>query len=172
MSSAFARIYPSVRRAAAFLGSRTPSSRSSTLNMLCNHGGIQDYRGIIKCTSRTFNDVCGETCPRPGALAIYLQARTPAASSPKEHLPPPHKNSICLPSQRCGSKDVKGWPERDGGQPSGQLVGRFMAGKEGAKGGFNEEVFWWDASLEGVCRTHRYLAMILDRQSQSLPREA
>ena len=112
---------------------------SSTLNTLRNHGGNnQDYYGIIKCTSRTFNDVCGETCLRPGMLAIYLRARTPAASSPKKHLPPPHKNSICLPSHRCGSKDVKGWSERDGGRPSGQLVGRFKAGKEGAEGGFSE----------------------------------
>ena len=179
MSSAFARIYPSVRRAAAFLGSRTPSSRSSTLNMLCNHGGNQDYCGIIWCTPRAFNGVCGETSPGPGTLAVYLQAKTPAASSPKKHLPPPNKNSVCLSSQRCGSADVKGWPERDGERPTGQSgevhpqgVGRLRLGRRGAREGFNEKVFWWDASLEGGCRTHRYLAMILDRQSQSLPREA
>ena len=111
--------------------------------MLRNNGGIYgDCHGIIKCASRAFNDVCGETCQWPRTLA-YLRAITPAASSPKNRQPPSHKSSVCLPSHRRGSTDVKGWLEREGerriGQsgevhPLAQGVGRFKAGKEGARG--------------------------------------
>ena len=114
--------------------------------MLRNHGGIYgDYYGIIKCASRAFTDVCGETCQWPGTLA-YLRAITPAASSLKNQ-PPSHKSSVCLPSHRRGSTDVKGWLEREGERPIGQSgevhplgqgVGRCKAGKEGARGEFGE----------------------------------
>ena len=83
VSSALTLNNPSVRRAAAFLGSRTPSSRSSTINKLRNHGESRLHCGITRSTSRTFHDVCGETCPGPGTLAVCLRTKTPAASSLK-----------------------------------------------------------------------------------------
>ena len=152
-----------------------------TLNKLRNHGGInRAYCGIIKCTSRAFDDVCGETCPWPGTLA-YLRAITPAASSLKNRQPPSRKNSVCLPSHRRGSTDVKGWLEREGEQPIGQSgevhplgqgVGTFKAGKEGAGGGFRRKYNGGMLPSKGCAGHIANLAMILVRQSQSNPREA
>ena len=82
VSLTLTRNNPSVRRAAAFWGLGN-HSRSLTLNTLRNHGESRLHCGITRSTSRTFHDVCGETCPGPGTLAVCLRTKTPAASSLK-----------------------------------------------------------------------------------------